>query len=161
MDDSEAVRRSEIAGIQAAVEARKTFRETWGTDAASLASSVLASNEEMRTLQANFSPAVRPISFPKQSPLLLYDRMREHIKNAEQALQPDQQLEIQCSIAGDGPFVMQRLEYHGVDLLIVYGVDGAGNQCEILAHPNAVQFVIRKIKSDGKPKRSIGFKNGV
>ena len=114
-----------------------------------------AALRQMRALED--LPRIAPVPIPRQGASLVYDKIRERIQQAERSKGADEQILVQCSIAGDGPFVVMGLGYIGDELFVVHGVDAAGNKSEVIGHPSAIQFVIRTMKSDGKPYRPIGF----
>jgi hypothetical protein len=92
----------------------------------------------------------------------LYDRLENHIKDAESKLAEDEQLAVLFhSNAGEG-IIVNDIGYHNPMLIKLYGTDQHGNDCTILAHMHSVQLILRVQKLQGTEQRkNIGFRSNV
>lgn len=88
----------------------------------------------------------------------MYERLHEHITEAEASLENDQTLELYHYLPNGEPIRVLDVGYHNPYLMKFYGVDSNGNECDVLVHFESTHLLVRKVPLGqvGK-KQPIGF----
>lgn len=90
-----------------------------------------------------------------------YDRLRQHIDATQKQLERNEQLAVCYYSLGGECILVDDIGYHNPNLIMLYGRDSQGNECNVIAHMQSLHLLLRVLKiEDGKERKQIGFVSG-
>lgn len=94
-----------------------------------------------------------------QSASGFFERLEHWIRSEENQLEPDEQLLVLYYNRAGESIHVHEIGYQNPQLIILLGQDNQGNQRRILAHMEAVELELMRVKVERKAqeKRKIGF----
>ena len=102
-------------------------------------------------------PDVVPVAWEPDAHTL-YEHLQEWITDAESELDKDEHLNL-CYVSQAGDRIsVSDIGYHNPHLIVLYGCDQQGNDCNVLVHMASVQLIVRPVKgTEHAKRRPIGF----
>jgi len=97
---------------------------------------------------------------PKDSTMAdtLYDRIEQHVKDAESDLAEDEALALYHFLPNGEALRVESVGYHNPYLMRFDCEDSGGNKCDVRVHFASTHLVLRRFKPETKKQRqAIGF----
>jgi hypothetical protein len=110
---------------------------------------------QMNELSRQMSKALEAVSLSADS---FHRKLQQRIEETLKELKDDEQLAVYYQCRTGECIAVTDIGYRNPNLIIICGQDSQRKHCQILAHMNLVELVMKKEKVDKKAKpRTIGF----